>query len=47
MNINVLFDVPALVAQGLRNGALERVGGVVRDSNSKQVVMWLQEGGWS
>ncbi len=45
MNINVLFDVPALVAQGLTNGSLERVGGVVRDSSSKQVVMWLQEGG--
>lgn len=45
MNINVLFDVPVLVAQGLMNGSLERVGGVVRDSSSKQVVMWLQEGG--
>jgi hypothetical protein len=45
MNINVLFDVPALVAQGLMNGSLERVGGVVRDSSSKHVVMWLQEGG--
>jgi hypothetical protein len=45
MNINVLFDVPALVAQGLMNGSLERVGGVVRDSSNKQVVMWLQEGG--
>ena len=45
MNINVLFDVPALVAQGLMNGSLERVGGVVRDSSTKQVVMWLQEGG--
>jgi hypothetical protein len=45
MNITVLFDVPAQVAQGLMNGSLERVGGVVRDSSSKQVVMWLQEGG--
>ena len=45
MNLNVLFDVPALVAQGLMNGSLERVGGVVRDASSKQVVMWLQEGG--
>jgi hypothetical protein len=45
MNLNVVFDVPALVAQGLLNGSLERVGGVVRDSSSKQVVMWLQEGG--
>ena len=45
MNLNVLFDVPALVAQGLINGSLERVGGVVRDASTKQVVMWLQEGG--
>jgi hypothetical protein len=45
MNLNVVFDVPAQVAQGLMNGSLERVGGVVRDSSSKQVVMWLQEGG--
>ena len=41
MNLNVVFDVPALVAQGLMNGSLERVGGVVRDSSNKQVVMWL------
>jgi hypothetical protein len=45
MNLNVVFDVPTLVAQGLMNGSLERVGGVVRDASSKQVVMWLQEGG--
>jgi hypothetical protein len=45
MNLNVVFDVPALVVQGLMNGSLERVGGVVRDASSKQVVMWLQEGG--
>jgi predicted transcriptional regulator len=45
MNLNVVFDVPARVAQGLINGSLERVGGVVRDSSTKQVVMWLQEGG--
>ena len=44
MNLNVVFDVPALVAQGLTNGSLERVGGVVRVASSKQVVMWLQEG---
>lgn len=45
MALNVVFDVPAQVTQGLLNGTLERVGGVVRDSSSKQVVMWLQEGG--
>jgi len=45
MNLNVVFDVPAQVAHSLQSGSLERVGGVVRDSSSKQVVMWLQEGG--
>lgn len=43
--IHVAFDVPAEIAQGLMNKTLERVGGVVRDSSNKQVVMWLQEGG--
>ena len=45
MNLNVVFDVPARVAQGLMNGSLERVGGVVRDSSTKEVVMWLRDGG--
>ncbi len=45
MNLDVVFDVPALVAKGLMNGSLERVGGVVRDASSKQVVMWLRDGG--
>ena len=45
MNLNVVFDVPALVVQGLLNGSLEREGGVVRDISSKQVVMWLRESG--
>ena len=44
MNLNVVFDVPALVAQGLMNGSLERVGGVVRDVTTKKIVMWLGEG---
>ncbi len=45
MYLDVVFDVPQKVAQGLSNGSLERVGGVVRDSSSKQIVMWLQDGG--
>jgi hypothetical protein len=43
--LNVVFDLPAVLANGLESGALERVGGVIRDSNSKQVVAWLREGG--
>lgn len=45
MYLDVVFDVPQKIAQGLSNGSLERVGGVVRDSSSKQIVMWLQDGG--
>ena len=45
MNLDVVFDVPPQVAQGLFDGSLERVGGVVRDSSTKQIVMWLQDGG--
>lgn len=45
MNLDVVFDVPQQIAEGLQNGSLERIGGVVRDSSSKKVVMWLQEGG--
>lgn len=44
MNLNVLFDVPNHVAEGLLNGTLERVGGVVRDPATKKVVMWLRDG---
>ncbi len=42
--LNVVFDVPQEIYSGLASGALERVGGVIRESGSKQVVMWLREG---
>lgn len=45
MDLNVVLDVPARIVQGLANGTLERVGGVVRDASSKEVVMWLRDGG--
>ena len=44
MDLNVVLDVPARIVQGLANGTLERVGGVVRDASSKEVVMWLRDG---
>ena len=44
MNLDVVFDVPQNIAKG-QDGSLERIGGVVRDSSTKRVVMWLQEGG--
>ena len=42
--LEVVFDVPPAIVRGLATGALERVGGVIRETGSKQVVMWLREG---
>lgn len=42
--LEVVFDVPPEIVRGLATGALERVGGVIRETGSKQVVMWLREG---
>ena len=43
--LEVVFDVPPEIVRGLAIGALERVGGVIRETGSKQVVLWLREGG--
>lgn len=43
--IEVLLQVSPRIAMGLASGQLERVGGVIVDSASKQVVAWLREGG--
>ena len=45
MLLEVALEIPLAIARGLATGDLERVGGVVRDVASKQVVMWLREGG--
>lgn len=45
--LDVTFDIPSHIAEGLHHGALERFGGVIRDVGSKQVVMWLRENGAS
>ena len=45
MLIEVALEIPAKIVAGLASGQLERVGGVVRDASSKQIVMWLREGG--
>lgn len=45
MSIRVEFEVPDDIANGLTNGTLERVGGVIRFADSKQVVAWLRDGG--
>lgn len=43
MKINVAFDVPGAIETGLDKGILERVGGIVRFADNKQIVAWLQE----
>lgn len=42
--LEVTFQVPPAIEYGLSSGALERVGGVIRDSASKQVIAWLRDG---
>ncbi len=43
--VNASFHIPEYIAQGISNGTYERVGGVVRERGSKQVVAWLREAG--
>ncbi len=43
--IQVMLEVAPHIAMGLASGHLERVGGVIREAGSKQVVAWLREGG--
>jgi hypothetical protein len=42
--LSVLFEVPPLIEQGLTTGNLQRVGGVIVDKASRQVVAWLRDG---
>ena len=43
--ITVHLELPPTIESGLANGSMERVGGVIRHSESKQIVAWLREGG--
>jgi hypothetical protein len=43
--VDVTFDIPSEMEADLASGKLERVGGVVRDSSTKQVRAWLRETG--
>ncbi|MBD2090863.1 hypothetical protein H6F67_13485 [Microcoleus sp. FACHB-1515] len=43
--LTTTFVLPQAIAEGLMNGSYERVGGVVRDAVTKQVVVWLREVG--
>lgn len=44
-SLEVLFEVPLWIETGLASGAFKRVGGVIVESASKQVVAWLRDGG--
>ncbi len=44
LQLEVMLEVPLQIALGLASGQLERVGGVVRETGTKQVVSWLREG---
>ena len=41
--VDATFQVPEHIAKGLSNRTYERVGGVIREKESKQVVAWLRE----
>jgi hypothetical protein len=41
--LRVIFEVPSHLEAGLASGALERIGGVIRERASGQVVAWLRD----
>jgi|GEM_PF-2277850 prefoldin subunit 5 len=41
--INILLELPDEIIAGLESGKYERVGGVIRETNSKHVRLWLKE----
>lgn len=43
--ITATFVLADWVAKGLADGTFERIGGVIRDVGTKQVVTWLREVG--
>ncbi|MEH2350627.1 MAG: hypothetical protein V7K55_22020 [Nostoc sp.] len=43
--VTVTFMLTDWIAKGLADGSFERVGGVIRDVGTKQVVTWLREQG--
>jgi hypothetical protein len=43
-SLEVVFEVPEQIVAGLATGSLQRIGGVIVESDSKQVVTWLRDG---
>ncbi len=44
-SLTVHLEVPEFIETALGSGSMERVGGVIRYTDSKQIVAWLREGG--
>ena len=43
--IQVHLNLPEFIEAGLSDGSMERVGGVIRHTDNKQIIAWLREGG--
>ena len=43
--LDIHFEVPEFIEEGLVNGSMERVGGVIIDSDNQQTIAWLRQGG--
>ena len=41
--INVSPDIPQQIAEGLESGIYERIGGAIREVDTRQIVAWLRE----
>jgi ASC-1-like (ASCH) protein len=41
----VVFYIPKAIMEGLKCGKYERVGGIIRHSSDKKIVLWLSESG--
>jgi len=39
------FHVPEQIIRGLEDDSYERIGGIIRNKNTKDIVYWLREGG--
>lgn len=41
--LTTTFEIPGWIAAGLSNGSYERVGGVIRNTVTKEILAWLRE----
>ena len=43
--LDIHLEVPEFIEEGLVNGTMERVGGVIRNTDDQQTIAWLRQGG--